>query len=165
MYVCLSAKLGMYACTRVSVYIYCVVHDQRRTTLIPTPKMRRLMSPESRPAAFLWLFWPLLGLSSFASQEGSKEWKKAEAKVRRQVTPTRRSGKNLVSEDVLKRWNQKGEPRNELIRMMVQCKFCNDSGLKLFGVSCWTSLRFGSGLWVGYPGMLRSNGEPPSSMC
>ena len=113
MYVCLSAKLGMYACTRVSVYIYCVVHDlipsgeKDGTTLIPTPKMRRLMSPESRPAAFLWLFWPLLGLSSFASQEGSKEWKKAEAKVRRQVTPTRRSGKNLVSEDVLKRWNQK----------------------------------------------------------
>ena len=60
------------------------------------------------------------GTSIFLFQEGSKEWRRYEAVVRRMVTPTKRSKTVSASPDIVKQWNSRGGPRNDLIRMMIQ---------------------------------------------
>ena len=61
-------------------------------------------------------------------QEGSKEWKRCEAKIRRMVTPSKRTGNVATSPEILKRWECKGGPRKDLIRMMVKCDGIKDPG-------------------------------------
>ena len=76
----------------------------------------------SRGACHFLIFYCLF-------QEGSAEWKRCEAKVRRMVTPSKKTGNCSVSSEVLKRWDSKGGPRKDLIRMMVKCEGCKDSAI------------------------------------
>ena len=66
-------------------------------------------------------------------QEGSKEWKRCEAKIRRMVTPAKRSGNVAASPEILKKWSLKGGPRKDLVRMMVKVKGDKDLCIWFFG--------------------------------
>ena len=67
----------------------------------------------------------LLGLGvcrggSILMQDCTKEWRRAEAKVRRICKPTSRSRNVAASPDIVSRWDAGGDVRNDLIRAMMK---------------------------------------------
>ena len=60
------------------------------------------------------------GAHEHAQDEERKQYRRAEAAVRRMVEPKSRSGEVTVDKEVLEKWRKKGGARKELVNLYIE---------------------------------------------